>query len=141
MNRLEWQQRDLIVMFNISQGHTYKQYFKSELVKHVRKAKTLVVVISDFTDFCDNNNLFEYLGAFYDFLQEAKLKPNRVMINHDDIDLSRIIEKLLIDKSQLKNERDEIEFIAEIQKRGLYMKDKDNFINMIGSNLPRWRSN
>lgn len=139
LRNIDWQNSSLFLLIPVSQiGYFQKQFFQSKAAKHFKKAKKLISVIADFSDFLDNGNLVDYLYTFSEFLINSGLKSDRIVINHDDLGLGSVIETLIKRKYGLGNERDEIEFIAKMDSEG-YLLNVD-IKNRIAHILPEWRN-
>ncbi|MDD3093982.1 MAG: hypothetical protein PHV04_07640, partial [Clostridia bacterium] len=66
------------------------------------------------------------------------LSPEHIAVNHDDLGLERVIEILIKGNNQIKNERDEIEFIAKMDRDGHFLNV--DVKNRIAHMLPEWRN-
>lgn len=139
LRNIDWQNSSLFLLIPVSQiGYFQKQFFQSKATKHFKKAKQIVSVIADFSDFLDNENLAEYLLAFKELLHISGLSPEHIAVNHDDLGLERVIEILIKGNNQIKNERDEIEFIAKMDRDGHFLNV--DVKNRIAHMLPEWRN-
>mgnify|MGYP002345699710 CR=1 FL=1 len=139
LRNIDWQNSSLFLLIPVSQiGYFQKQFFQSKATKHFKKAKQIISVIADFSDFIDNENLAEYLIAFKDLLNAGGLNTNHIVLNHDDLGLGRVIETLIKCNYQIKNERDEIEFIAKMDREGHFLNV--DVKNRIAHILPEWRN-
>lgn len=139
LRNIDWQNSSLFLLIPVSQiGYFQKQFFQSKATKHFKKAKQIVSVIADFSDFLDNENLAEYLLAFKELLHISGLSPEHIAVNHDDLGLERVIEILIKSNYQIKNERDEIEFIAKMDRDGHFLNV--DVKNRIAHILPEWRN-
>ena len=83
-------------------------------------------------------SLDEYLVAFKDLLETGGLKPKHIVLNHDDIGLSKVIENLIIGGRHINNEREELEFISEMDKQGYFVNP--NIKEIIVRLLRKWRN-
>ena len=139
LRNIDWRNSSLFLLIPVSQiGYFQKQFFHSKAAKHFKKAKQVISVVVDFSDFMDNENLVEYLSTFSEFLLNSGLKSDHILINHDDLGLGSVIETLIKGTYKIVNERDEIEFIAKMDREGLFLNvDVKNRIARI---LPEWRN-
>jgi len=139
LRNMDWQNSTLFLFVPVSQiGYFQKQYYQSEAAKHFRKAKRIISVVADFSDFVDNDNLADYLATFSEFLLNSGLKPDHILTNHDDLGMGSVIEALIKRKYRLVNERDEIEFIAKMDREGHFLNV--DFKKRIARILPEWRN-
>lgn len=139
LRNIDWQNSSLFLLIPVSQiGYFQKQFFQSKATKHFKKAKQIISVIADFSDFIDNENLAEYLIAFKDLLNAGGLNTKHIVLNHDDLGLGRVIETLIKGNYQIKNERDEIEFIAKMDRERHFLNV--DVKNRIAHILPEWRN-
>lgn len=139
LRNIDWQNSSVFLLIPVSQiGYFQKQFFQSKAAKHFKKAKKLISVIADFSDFLDNDNLAEYLSTFSEFLLNSGLKCEHILINHDDLGLGSVIETLIKGTYKIVNERDEIEFIAKMDREGHFLNV--DVKNRIAHILPEWRN-
>jgi len=139
LRKINWEKSNLILLIPVSQiGYFQKQLSQSLAAEYFRKADRLICVIADFSDFADNDNLIEYLIEFKELLISTELNPEHIALNHDDIGIGGIIEYLINDKHQLKNERDEIAFIDKMDKKGCFLNI--DVKNKVSRMLPEWRN-
>lgn len=139
VENIDWANSTAFLLLTVSQiGHTQKQYFNSSLTKHIKKTSNLVAVVADFADFFEQDNLVDYLLEFQNLIQEAELAPKHIILNHDDLGLGNMIERLIRGSSKVNNAPDDVAFIAEMDELGYFVNDEMK--NKIANLLREWRS-